>query len=93
MNHSNVAITPTHNKRSWPQAYKAFLLSKNESFILKIAPIVILLGTPEVLAGNLIPVVGELVDFGGLGLTLIVVVRTLLAVQKYRGDTRLTRPA
>lgn len=72
------------NTRSWQEAYKVFLLSKNESFLLKIAPLAVLLGSPEIIASNLIPIVGEIADVGGMGLTLVIVLRTLSAVQKYR---------
>lgn len=70
--------------RSWGQAYKAFLLSPDESFLLKIAPIAIALGAPELIAATIIPVIGELTDLGGFGLTALVVIRTLVAVNKYR---------
>ena len=69
---------------SWPQAYKAFLLNRHESFILKLAPIALLVGSPEVIASNIIPVVGEIVDVGGLTLAMVVAVRTYNAVKKYR---------
>ena len=68
---------------SWPQAYKAFLLNRHESIILKLAPIALLVGSPEVIASNIIPVVGELVDVGGLTLAMVVAVRTYNAVKKY----------
>ncbi len=74
----------TTTKRSWPEAYKAFLLSRDESFILKIAPIALVFGSPEILASNLIPIIGEIADIGGLGLATVVTIRTLSAVQKYR---------
>ena len=69
---------------SWPQAYKAFLLNRHESFFLKLAPIALLVGSPEIIASNIIPVVGELVDVGGLTLAMVVAVRTYNAVKKYR---------
>ena len=69
---------------SWPSAYRAFLLDDKESLVLKLAPIALLLGTPEVIASNLIPVVGELVDVGGLTLTALVLFRTYLAVRRHR---------
>jgi len=61
-----VSHTP---KRSWPQVYKSFLLSSDEHLFLKIAPLAILLGSPEIIASNLIPIVGEFVDVGGLSLS------------------------
>jgi len=71
-------------KNSWLQAYKAFLLDRNESTFLKIAPLILLFGSPEVVASNLIPVVGEAVDISALTLTMIVGFRTLNAVRKHR---------
>ena len=76
--------TQPQTKRSWATAYKAFLLSKDESLILKLAPLFILLGTPEVIVSNLIPVIGEIADIGELGLLTIVAFRTYMAMQKYR---------
>ncbi len=70
--------------RSWFQAYTAFLLSKDENFILKIAPILLIAGSPEIVLSNVIPFVGEFVDIGGIGLTAIVGAATFRAVRKYR---------
>ena len=69
---------------SWSQAYKAFLLNRHENFFLKLAPIALLIGSPEIVASNIIPVVGEIVDVGGLTLAIVVAVRTYSAVKKYR---------
>ena len=71
-------------QRSWPAAYKAFILDRHASFLLKIAPIAILIGSPEIIVSNIVPVVGEIADVGGLTLTAIVAFRTLAAVRKYR---------
>jgi hypothetical protein len=70
--------------RTWGQAYKSFLLSRDENLILKIAPVLLLFGTPEVLVGNLIPIVGELADLGEFGLILLVLLRTYQAVRRYK---------
>ena len=71
-------------KRSWDTAYKAFLFNRDESLALKVAPMFILLGTPEVIVSNLVSVVGELADIGGFGILVVVVFRTYTALQKYR---------
>lgn len=71
-------------KQGWPQAYVAFLRSKDEKFLLKVAPVLLLIGTPELVVATLIPVVGEVVDFGGVSIALFVAFKTVVAVRKYR---------
>ena len=71
-------------QRSWAKAYKSFLLSRDESFVLKIAPIVLIFGAPEIIVSNILPVIGEAADIGGLTLTAIVASKTFSAVKKYR---------
>lgn len=71
-------------RRSWPQAYMAFLLSRRESLVLKFAPLAILIGSPELVISSFIPVVGEVSDLTAALLTIIVVVKTISAVRKYR---------
>lgn len=80
----NVFSYKPQTKHSWPQAYKDFLLSKDESMLLKIAPLLLILSTPEAVAALLIPVIGEIIDLGGLSMTLFVAYKTANAVQKYR---------
>jgi hypothetical protein len=79
----------TFDTSSWLTAYKAFLLDKDESFILKVAPLAILLGMPEILASNLIPGVGEIIDLSGLGVTSVVLFRTYLAVRRHRNPSEV----
>jgi hypothetical protein len=69
---------------SWPQAYKAFLLDKDESILLKVAPLAVVLGAPEIIVSNVIPIFGEFIDVGGITLTSIMAFRTYLAVRKHR---------
>jgi hypothetical protein len=69
---------------SWPSAYKAFLLDKNESTLLKIAPLAIIFGAPEIVVSSIIPVVGEFIDVGSLTLATIIAARTYSAVRKHR---------
>jgi len=69
--------------RNWAQAYMAFLLSRSESLILKVAPVALILGTPEVIASNFLPVVGEISDVTELVLWVVVILRTISAVNRY----------
>jgi hypothetical protein len=71
-------------KLTWPQAYKAFLLDKDQKLLLKIAPLALLVGAPEIIVSNVIPVVGEFADLGGVSMAALVLGRTYLAVRKYR---------
>jgi hypothetical protein len=84
MNQTQYVGSRDNEKSSWMKAYKAFLFSRDESLILKIAPIALLIGSPEIIASNLLPVIGEVADVGGLGLAFLVAVKTFTAVQKYR---------
>lgn len=61
-----------------------FLRSRDESLILKAAPVLLIVGSPEVLVSNLLPFVGEALDVGTFGLSMVVLYRTLRAVRKYR---------
>lgn len=70
--------------RSWLSAYQAFLRDKDESFILKIAPLILLMGAPEILVSNLLPGIGEVLDLGSVSVATIVALRTLMAVRKHR---------
>lgn len=73
-----------HIARSWPSAYLAFLKSRDESLILKAAPIILIFGSPEVIVSNLIPIVGEALDIGTFGVAVLVIGLTARAVRKYR---------
>lgn len=79
-----LALQSRQGQRSWLEAYKAFVFSRDENFMLKIAPLILLFGTPEILVSNIIPIVGEFADIGSLGVGAIVLLRTLAAVNKYR---------
>ena len=70
--------------KSWVKAYGSFLRSRDENLILKVAPILLVIGSPEVIVSNLIPVVGEALDLGTFTLTALVAVQTFRAVRKYR---------
>lgn len=71
-------------QKSWMMAYRSFLMSRDENMMLKIAPFALLLGSPEIIISNLIPVVGEVVDVGSITLSLVVAYKTYNAVKKYR---------
>lgn len=71
-------------RRTWGEAYRQFLMSRDESLILKVAPLLLLFGAPEILMSNLVPVVGEVADVGTFGLFVIVALRTVAAVRKYK---------
>lgn len=77
-------ITHLEQSRSWPKAYKAFLLDPKQSLVLKFAPLAILAGSPEIIISNIIPVVGEILDIGGVTLSVLVAAKTYHAVKKYR---------
>lgn len=77
----SLAVNP---HTSWLHAYKLFLLDKDESFILKLAPLILILGSPEVIVSNHLPVVGEVIDVGALSVTALVIFRTYSAVKRHR---------
>ncbi len=81
---TTVTTSPIVSNRSWPRAYKAFLCDRHQSLLLKIAPIAILVGSPEIVASNVLPVIGEIADIGGLTLASVVAIRTYNAVKRYR---------
>ena len=80
---TNVTDDRPSVSRSWPQAYLAFLLSPKENLILKVAPLALLLGAPELIASNFLPIVGEISDLTALVLWAIVFLRTVSAVSRY----------
>lgn len=72
------------SKKSYFAAYRSFLFDKDELLFLKIAPLLLIIGSPEIVLSNLIPVVGELLDVGGLTVTMIVVFKTLQGIKRHR---------
>jgi hypothetical protein len=76
--------TPGANQRSWLAAYGRFLLSPQESLILKIAPLAFVIGAPELIASEFLPVIGEISDIGAIIIAALVVVHTARAVKRYR---------
>lgn len=76
--------TVDSKRRPWLAAYRQFLFSREENFVLKVAPIALLLGSPELVVGSFLPVVGEVSDLTAAILWVIVIARTMQAVRKYR---------
>lgn len=73
-------------RRSWGKAYLKFLMSPEESLVLKIAPLALVIGAPEVIVSNFLPVVGELTDLGELVLWGMVIARTARAVRRHHSN-------
>lgn len=71
-------------KLGWWDAYKRFLFSKQESIMLKIAPLALIGILPEEIITNVIPGLGLFDDAGFCILASVVVVRTLIRVNHYR---------
>ncbi len=83
MTHNNGVVLRAV-KISWPKAYLRFLLSKDESVVLKIAPLALAGILPLDILSNIIPFVGELDDLGYIILLVVVAFKTLKQVNKYR---------
>jgi hypothetical protein len=66
------------------RAYLRFLLSRDESVLLKAAPLALVGALPIDLLSNIVPVVGELDDLGYIIVIVVVTLRTLNRVNKYR---------
>jgi hypothetical protein len=71
-------------KLSRGSAYIEFLKSRDESILLKIAPLVMVGLIPADLVSNLLPVLGIVDDVGLTGFSAIIVIKTILRVSKYR---------
>jgi uncharacterized membrane protein YkvA (DUF1232 family) len=69
---------------SWIRAYLRFLGSRDESVMLKAAPLALMGVLPIDIVSNLIPFVGEVDDLGIIVIFAVVVSRTVWRVRKYR---------
>lgn len=69
---------------SWLSAYKRFLASKDESVTLKLAPLALAGILPPEILTNAIPVLGLVDDIGFIVATIVVIVKTMHRVKKYR---------
>jgi len=71
--------------RSWFDAYKMFLMNPDESFGLKILPLVVIGVLPAMLADDiLLPFLGVLDDIPTSILAAFVIFRTWMRVRRYR---------
>ena len=78
---------PTYSKSassSWAKAYLRFLRSRDESVVLKVAPLALVGVLPIDMLSNLIPFVGEIDDVGFIVILAVVASRTAWRVHKYR---------
>jgi uncharacterized membrane protein YkvA (DUF1232 family) len=71
-------------KASWAKAYLRFLVSRDESAALKVAPLALVGVLPADILTNLIPVIGELDDVWFTIAIVIIAVRTIQRVRQYR---------
>jgi len=71
-------------KLSWSKAYMRFLLSSDESLMLKIAPLAMLGILPFDIISNIVPLLGELDDLGYLIALAFIIVKTADRVRRYR---------
>ena len=76
--------TSQPQESSWFAAYKHFLLSKDESVTLKLAPLALAGILPPEILTNAIPVLGLVDDIGFIIATIIVIVKTRQRVKRYR---------
>lgn len=80
-----VQMYPTDNiMQGWLRAYIRFLTSKDESFVLKIAPLALMGVMPIDVISNLIPGIGLLDDAGYIVIAVTVLFKTLARVNYYR---------
>lgn len=68
----------------WFHAYLRFLTSKDESFVLKVAPLALMGVMPIDVISNIIPGIGLLDDAGYMVIAVAVLFKTLARVNFYR---------
>lgn len=68
----------------WMKGYGRFLTDRHESALLKLAPLAMAAGFGEVVASNLLPVVGEVEDVGAVAVAALVAVKTFSAIRRHR---------
>jgi hypothetical protein len=71
-------------KSSWSRAYLRFLMSRDESLLLKVAPLALVGLLPVDVLSNIVPLVGELDDLGFIIALAVITGRTVYRVRKYR---------
>lgn len=89
------AIIQSHSTEDelagWLRAYLRFLASREESFVLKVAPLALVGALPIDVVANLIPGIDILDDAGYMIILIVVLYKTLTRVNYYRRSTsRLT---
>jgi hypothetical protein len=72
------------DRAGWSTAYRHFLMARNESIALKIAPLILIGILPPELMSNFIPGLGLLDDYGYMIIAVFVVYKTVTRVQRYR---------
>lgn len=77
----------------WFRAYLRFLMSKDESFVLKVAPLAIVGVMPMDIISNIIPGIGLLDDAGYMVIAVAVLFKTLARVNYYRHNSPPSRVA
>lgn len=68
----------------WFRAYLRFLMSRDESFVLKVAPLALVGVMPIDVISNIIPGIGLLDDAGYMVIAVAVLFKTLARVNYYR---------
>lgn len=68
----------------WFRAYIRFLTSKDESFVLKVAPLALMGVMPIDVISNIIPGIGLLDDAGYMVIAVAVLFKTLARVNYHR---------
>ena len=68
----------------WLRAYVRFLVSRDESFVLKVAPLALVGVMPMDIVSNIVPGIGLLDDAGYMTIATIVLFKTLVRVNYYR---------
>lgn len=75
----------------WFQAYVRFLVSRDESLVLKVAPLALIGVLPMDIVSNIIPGIGLLDDAGYILIAIAVLFKTLARVGYYRRNPLPTR--
>jgi hypothetical protein len=81
---NNPRFDTAETKAGWLTAYKRFLFSREESVLLKLAPLALIGILPEEILSNLIPGLGLLDDAGYVVIVAVVLYKTVTRVNRYR---------
>ena len=69
---------------TWRRAYLRFLMSRDESLALKVAPLALFGVLPFDILSNVVPIIGELDDVSYAMVAGVILFRTFQRVRKYR---------